>query len=150
MVVLLAFAVGILTGLVIYRLIDSDDAKASKLEQDLAQSRQEHENYREEVAEHFSKTSELVENLTSDYVKIYKHLATGAAQLANIPPADIMINQYPESDLATIVNEIESAVNDQDESQIAPPKDYAPKEDGTEGTLSESFSAGAGSKRKAS
>ena len=151
MVVLLAFAVGVLTGLIVYRLIHSDDARASKLEQELAQSRQENETYREEVAEHFSKTSELVENLTADYVNVYKHLATGAAQLANIPPADLMIDQPPESALATIVNEIDHAVNDQDqnESQIEPPRDYAPKKDGTEGTLSESFSVGTGSKPNA-
>lgn len=151
LIVLLGFALGVLTGAVVYRLTRSNSAKANKLEQELIQLQRLHESYKEEVANHFSKTSELVEDLTSDYVKVYKHLASGATNLANIPPSELLINQQQENSLATIVNEVEDAVDDQDQDSkppVEPPKDYAPKEEGAEGTLSESFSVGSGSKTK--
>lgn len=151
LIVLLGFALGVLTGAVVYRLTQSNSAKANKLEQELIQLQRLHESYKEEVANHFSKTSELVEDLTSDYVKVYKHLASGATNLANIPPSELLINQQQENSLATIVNEVEDAVDDQDQDSkppVEPPKDYAPKEEGAEGTLSESFSVGTGSKTK--
>lgn len=151
LIVLLGFALGILTGAVVYRLTQSNSAKANKLEQELIQLQRLHESYKEEVANHFSKTSELVEDLTSDYVKVYKHLASGATNLANIPPSELLINQQQENSLATIVNEVEDAVDNQDQDSkppVEPPKDYAPKEEGAEGTLSESFSVGTGSKTK--
>ncbi len=151
LIVLLGFALGVLTGAVVYRLTRSNSAKANKLEQELIQLQRLHESYKEEVANHFSKTSELVEDLTSDYVKVYKHLASGATNLANIPPSELLINQQQENSLAAIVNEVEDAVDDQDQDSkppVEPPKDYAPKEEGAEGTLSESFSVGTGSKTK--
>lgn len=151
LIVLLGFALGVLTGAVVYRLTQSNSAKANKLEQELIQLQRLHESYKEEVANHFSKTSELVEDLTSDYVKVYKHLASGATNLANIPPSELLINQQQENSLATIVNEVEDAVDNQDQDSkppVEPPKDYAPKEEGAEGTLSESFSVGTGSKTK--
>ncbi len=151
LIVLLGFAFGVLTGAVVYRLTRSNSAKANKLEQELIKLQRLHESYKEEVANHFSKTSELVEDLTSDYVKVYKHLASGATNLANIPPSELLINQQQENSLAAIVNEVEDAVDDQDQDSkppVEPPKDYAPKEEGAEGTLSESFSVGTGSKTK--
>ena len=149
LIVLLGFALGVLTGAVVYRLTRSDSAKANKLEQELIQLQHQHESYKKEVSNHFSKTSELVEDLTSDYVRVYKHLASGATNLANIPPSELLINQQQENSLATIVNEVEGAVEDQDSKPpVEPPKDYAPKEEGSEGTLSESFSVGTESKTK--
>jgi uncharacterized membrane-anchored protein YhcB (DUF1043 family) len=49
----------------------------------LEKSGAEFEAYKSSVSSHFSKTSELVNDLTQDYVKVYKHLAEGAQILGD-------------------------------------------------------------------
>ena len=40
------------------------------------------ETYKASVNTHFNKTSDLVNELTQDYVKVYRHLAEGAQTLS--------------------------------------------------------------------
>ncbi len=144
LVALLAFATGIAVGLAIYKFMHSDDARARKLEDELIQLKQEHQDYKQGVTEHFSKTSDLVNNLTEDYVKVYKHLAESAESLTDVKITP-QLSQPESSPMVSFINEVENNTADdtpvKTEESVEPPKDYAPKNEG-DGTLSESFSVG--------
>ena len=142
LIALVAFATGIGVGIIFYRFKYSDDARAQKLQEELEQVTQDFENYKIGVTDHFSKTSELVNNLTEDYVKVYKHLAEGAEGLTDVQITP-QLNSPQSSPMISLINEVEVAAEASgDQSQVEPPKDYAPKEEESEGTLSESFSVG--------
>lgn len=57
--------------------------------------RQEHEQFRDQVTEHFAETAQLVNQLTDSYKAVFDHLSSGAQQLADtdklqqrLPPMD--------------------------------------------------------------
>lgn len=52
-----------------------------------AQLKEEHEQYREQVQQHFTKTSDLFQNVTMQYRELYDHLANGAQSLCQTIPA---------------------------------------------------------------
>ena len=137
---LTAFFVGAGVGFFVYKIMYSDDARSQKLQDELTQLTEEFEDYKQSVTEHFSKTSELVNNLTEDYVKVYKHLATSAETLTGLQITP-QLNSPKSSPMVSFINDVEEATDKED--SIEPPKDYAPKEDTSEGTLSESYSVGA-------
>lgn len=141
LVTFFAFAAGIGIGVVIYKSMHSDDARARKLEEELDQVKHDYELYKQGVTQHFSKTSELVNDLTKDYVKVYKHLAESADKFADIQTTP-ELTQQQSSTLVSFINEVEEAAESDDTPPVEPPKDYAPKEEQSEGTLSESFSVG--------
>lgn len=72
---------GGIIGAIAYRNLAPTRKEASNLKQELDQAREEMESYKASVNSHFDKTSELVNELTQDYVKVYKHLAEGAQVL---------------------------------------------------------------------
>ncbi len=72
------------------------DAQAARDE--LKQSRQDAEAYRDRVAEHFGGTSRLLRDLTLQYSAVYEHLSGGARDLC--PEGSISIEPgLPESPL---------------------------------------------------
>ena len=79
--ILIALAAGALLGIVIGRRASLDRLRRQELEAELSQVREGAGRYREEVAEHFTKTSELVKGLTLQYRTVYDHLAEGARTL---------------------------------------------------------------------
>jgi hypothetical protein len=79
--VLIALSVGVLLGIVVGRRTSLDRVRCQELEAELASRRAEANRYREEVAAHFTKTSELVQGLTLQYRAVYDHLADGARTL---------------------------------------------------------------------
>ncbi|MCF7980701.1 MAG: YhcB family protein [Pseudomonadales bacterium] len=139
---LIVFVVGIGVGFFIYKLKYSDDARSQKLQDELARVTEDFENYKESVTEHFSKTSELVNNLTEDYVKVYKHLAKSAEALTDVQITP-QLTSAKSSPMVSFINEVENASGEAGKVEsIEPPKDYAPKEEEAQGTLSESYSVG--------
>ncbi len=48
-----------------------------------AKIQQEFEEYKEKVDEHFDKTSEMFKDVTTQYKKLYDHMAVGAIELGN-------------------------------------------------------------------
>lgn len=78
---LIAASAGALVGLLIGRRNSRDRLRCQELEAELAGVREGAARYREEVATHFSKTSELVRGLTLQYRAVYDHLADGARTL---------------------------------------------------------------------
>jgi uncharacterized membrane-anchored protein YhcB (DUF1043 family) len=57
-----------------------DRERAEQLAADLDETRNELETHREEVARHFTLTSDLFRDLTDRYSRLYAHLAEGARE----------------------------------------------------------------------
>lgn len=79
--VLIALSAGVLIGIFVGRRTSLDRGRCQQLETELAGARAGSNRYREEVAAHFTKTSELVQGLTLQYRAVYDHLADGARVL---------------------------------------------------------------------
>jgi uncharacterized membrane-anchored protein YhcB (DUF1043 family) len=79
--VLIALSAGVLLGIVVGRRTSLERARCRELESELAGARAGANRYREEVAAHFTKTSDLVQSLTLQYRTVYDHLADGARTL---------------------------------------------------------------------
>jgi uncharacterized membrane-anchored protein YhcB (DUF1043 family) len=74
---------GGIIGAIIYRNLTPNIKQADSLKAELDEARLEMESYKTSVNSHFDKTAELVNELTQDYVKVYKHLAEGAQTLGD-------------------------------------------------------------------
>ena len=74
---------GGIIGAILYRNLTPSAKKANNLKAELDEARLEMESYKASVNNHFDKTAELVNELTQDYVKVYKHLAEGAQALGD-------------------------------------------------------------------
>ena len=79
----IALATGILLGFLFNRLLNPSAGDIEQLKTELESARAEMERYKASVNTHFNKTSELVNDLTQDYVKVYRHLAEGAQTLSD-------------------------------------------------------------------
>jgi len=74
---------GGIIGAIVYRNLAPGKKKTDDLRAELDAARLEMETYKTSVNSHFDKTAELVNGLTQDYVKVYKHLAEGAQALGD-------------------------------------------------------------------
>jgi uncharacterized membrane-anchored protein YhcB (DUF1043 family) len=75
---IIALVAGVMIGALAYRLLAPSLKKADKTKSELDKAREELSSYKVSVNSHFNKTSELVNDLTQNYVKVYRHLAEGA------------------------------------------------------------------------
>lgn len=82
---LITFAFGLAAGYAIHFFLNPGDSRAKALEQELERLRGESEAYRNQVVEHFQRTSELVQDMTRSYRAVYEHLASSSQQLCNEP-----------------------------------------------------------------
>jgi len=85
---------GAIIGAIFYRNLapavkENDDLKA-----ELEQARKDFDEYKSSVNSHFDKTSELVNELTHDYVKVYQHLAQGAQTLGEGRDFNNLLEQH--------------------------------------------------------
>ena len=101
---------GILLGVLLVRLFNPKTGDVEKLQAELDQARSEMETYKASVNTHFNKTSDLVNDLTQDYVKVYRHLAEGAqalsetrefTQVLDQPSGQVLISVEAEKEPAT-------------------------------------------------
>jgi len=76
--VTIALVAGVLIGALAYRLLSPSVKRIDEVESE------EMVSYKASVNQHFNKTSELVNDLTQNYVKVYQHLADGAQTLGDI------------------------------------------------------------------
>lgn len=140
---LIALFIGIGIGIFIHSSKYSDESKSQKLKNEIQTLKQELVDYKSSVADHFSKTSTLVNELTENYVKVYQHLSEGSKSLADTDQAPLALDQDGKPPLTSVINRIgKSSDSLQTDIGMEMPKDYAPKPDtpDTEGTLSEAFS----------
>jgi len=84
---LIGFAFGTVCGLAIAYLTFTRTTRGQvkTLEASLESERQKNSEYREQVNQHFRKTSDLVQRMTDSYRDVYEHLASGSAALCQDP-----------------------------------------------------------------
>lgn len=102
------FIAGAVVGAILYRLIAPAAKNATKLQSELAAAEQEMKDYKTQVTDHFNKTSNLVNELTQDYVKVYQHLADGAQSLGDPEKASDMLAQRQNKPLVAFAVEDDS------------------------------------------
>lgn len=124
---------GCAIGALLSRTLSPQEQKTRTLETKLQEAEQQLTQYQQEVTEHFAETSKLVGNLTQSYRDIHQHLAGNALKLANVDISRQL--------LSNSVDAGEQSIDDAPigEEGFQPPRDWAPKTPGQEGTLSESY-----------
>ncbi|GAA6150800.1 YhcB family protein [Pseudoteredinibacter isoporae] len=132
---LIIVAVGMLLaggiiGLAIGRSTSPQSKATETLKEELEQLKEEQRDYQHEVAEHFAETADLVNNMNQSYKAVHEHLANSALKLSN-PDISRQILEAGTSQPA-----LESQAMGELQEQ---PKDWAPKNPGDKGTLSEDF-----------
>ncbi|WP_299591243.1 DUF1043 family protein [uncultured Microbulbifer sp.] len=102
--------------------------RTQELELRLKEANTKLEDFQLQVNEHFDQTSQLVHNLTQSYRDVHEYLANSAMRLSS-------------QDIGRQMLEAGSGqLSDNDENlSVLPPRDWAPKEPGSKGTLSEEF-----------
>ena len=128
-----SLAVGIVIGITFTRRLGTDAIRVQQLEEKLESMSESHMEYRNNVSEHFNMTSELINQMTDSYKKVYGHLAIGAQDLCSDQVAEKLLPLQPDA-----VFEDETVSSNQ--NQIEAPKDYATKSNPSQvGALSEDF-----------
>ena len=84
---LIGFAFGLACGIAGAYLMTGNRQRISELESQLTSAQQQFNDYREQVGQHFMKTSELVQKMTTSYRDVYEHLASGSQALCEDPVA---------------------------------------------------------------
>jgi len=133
--ILTALVCLVLGGLIGYAIVvnASPDGGSSRrtLENRLKSTEQQLQDYQAQVAQHFERTAELVNNLTESYRDVHEHLASGASRLADTHVSEQFLAN---ANRVWLKNDQTKELLDEN-SQIEPPKDWAPEK----GTLSETF-----------
>ena len=128
-----SLSVGIVIGIAFTRRLGTDAIRVQHLEEKLESMSESHMEYRNNVSEHFNMTSELINQMTDSYKKVYGHLAIGAQDLCSDQVAEKLLPLQPDA-----MFENETVTSDQ--NQIEAPKDYATKSNPNQvGALSEDF-----------
>ena len=103
-----ALVIGAIIGAIAYRLLTPTVKNAAKLRAQLDEAKEELDSYKASVSSHFNKTSDLVNELTQDYVKVYKHLSEGAQTLGDVKEFTNVLEQDQGKVLISFGDESES------------------------------------------
>jgi len=76
-ITVVALAVGFFAG----KMLSPGQQKITELESSLAEKERENQEYREQVAVHFSSTAQKFSSMTNQYRELYEHISTGAQDL---------------------------------------------------------------------
>ena len=101
----IALAIGALVGALAYRYFSPSVRQSEEIKSQLDHAKRELSNYKASVNSHFEKTSELVNDLTQNYVKVYQHLAEGAQTLGNSRELNKLLEQQQGKVLLTVGDE---------------------------------------------
>lgn len=83
---LISLTLGVACGAgITYLMAGSGRRRTIELQEKLDQMQQEFDSYRNQVGQHFRKTSELVQAMTDSYRNVYEHLAKGSETLCQDP-----------------------------------------------------------------
>ena len=74
-------ALGAMVGSIITYLVVARHGRTRELQNELDQLKDRFTDYRDQVTQHFMRTSELVQEMTQSYRAVYEHLAIGAQNL---------------------------------------------------------------------
>ncbi|MCW3147189.1 DUF1043 family protein [Stutzerimonas stutzeri] len=125
--------VGLIAGIAIGYLVARSSAP-NRTQRQVDDLQERFDTYQSEVVTHFNTTASLLRKLTNSYQDIQDHLTEGADRLA-------LDEQTRQRLLAALHSEDHHGSRERLSSPAftEPPKDYAPKEDDTPGTLHENF-----------
>lgn len=86
---LIGFSFGLVCGMAGLYLASGNKQRqrVRQLETELEGVQKEFNGYREQVGQHFQKTSDLVQKMTASYRDVYEHLASGSQALCHDPVA---------------------------------------------------------------
>jgi len=102
---IIALVVGAVIGALAYRLLSPSVKQADKIKSELDMVREELSSYKASVNSHFNETSELVNDLTQNYVKVYRHLAEGAQTLGDSKTLTNLLEQHQGKVLISVDDE---------------------------------------------
>ncbi|MDG3089082.1 Z-ring associated protein ZapG [Vibrio hannami] len=113
---LIGLLVGAILGIIIARIKTPQYKKHKQMQKDLEASKFALEQQRQELADHFAKSAEMLDILGKDYTKLYQHMAeTSSELLPNLPVQD---NPFSKK--------VSKEVEKKEESEMdVQPKDYA-------------------------
>ncbi|MEN8107383.1 MAG: DUF1043 family protein [Pseudomonadota bacterium] len=78
---LLSVVLGAAIGSIATYLVVARHGRTRKLQDELDHLKERFTDYRDQVTQHFMRTSELVQEMTQSYRAVYEHLASGAQNL---------------------------------------------------------------------
>lgn len=114
----IALLAGAMIGILAYRLLSSSQKEADKIKGELDAARKELSEYKTSVNQHFDKTSELVNDLTQNYVKVYQHLAEGAQTLGDSRTFTNLLEQHQGRVSIAVDEKTDAPVNETDDSIV--------------------------------
>lgn len=136
---------GVLIGVAISKLIVFQKSRATALAKQLDEVHAEYAAYQEKVDQHFRKTADLLNALSSNYGAMHQHLALGVQTLSqrNLPHVQDRPISQTNPDKPAIsahhYSETGSPGDDSPTEALSPPKDYAPKSKDDPGLLSHNY-----------
>ena len=80
---ILCLALGMVLGSIVTYLATARYGRNRELREELNHLKERFTDYREQVTQHFMRTSELVQEMTQSYRAVYEHLASGAQNLCS-------------------------------------------------------------------
>jgi uncharacterized membrane-anchored protein YhcB (DUF1043 family) len=124
-------ALGVVLGVVFARRLNTTPTRVKELESQVKSLEQNHDQYKDDVSDHFNMSAELIQQMTESYKDVYQHLAMGAQDLCSGEVAEKLL---PAGSDAVFENDTVG------NSGFTPPKDYAAKQKPDQkGALSEEF-----------
>ena len=131
-VAIITLVCGCILGTLLAKTLLPQQQKTRVLETKLQESEEKIKDYQEQVTNHFAETAKLVNTLTQSYRDVHEHLANNALKLANVDISRQLLGKTDSDD--ELIND-----NPITEESVQPPRDWAPKLQGNQGTLSESY-----------
>lgn len=119
---LVGLLVGTLLGVIISRLTTPGYKKQKSTQKELETAKFELEQQKQDLADHFAQTAEMLDSLGKEYTKLYQHMTkTSSELLPNIPEQDNPFNKkVAEQTKPELVVQQEGATPSSEA-----PKDYA-------------------------
>ncbi|NOJ23092.1 Z-ring associated protein ZapG [Vibrio coralliilyticus] len=118
---LVGLLVGAVLGIIISRITTPGYKKQKTIQKDLETAKFELEQQKQDLADHFAQTAEMLDSLGKEYTKLYQHMTkTSAELLPNIPELDNPFNKKVAEQSQT-----EEPAEAEQPSAVEAPKDYA-------------------------
>lgn len=133
----LAAIAGLAIGILLHKTTSAAEESTRKLRKALAEAEDSNREYQQQVAQHFTATAHMLNDLTEKYKDVHHHLAAGADMLCR----DEQGHSLLADDSHLKHQDTSTAIEQQAESdKLQPPLDYAPKAEGSNnGTLAEDY-----------
>ena len=92
---ILFFLLGMTVGCIVTWLLSGRHGRTRQLQLELDELKERFTDYRDQVTQHFMRTSDLVQEMTQSYRAVYEHLANGAQHLCGEVDSTSQLSQQP-------------------------------------------------------